>query len=77
MLAHGLVSSGLFAGANILYEKRHSRRLIVNKGYLRKTPGFTLFWFVLLIINFAGPFSLNLVGEIVLILGALSRRAIF
>jgi NADH-quinone oxidoreductase subunit M len=72
ILAHGLVSSGIFAGANIIYEQRHSRRLILNKGTLANSPAFTLFWFRLLIINFRGPLTLNLFSEIKLILGALS-----
>jgi NADH:ubiquinone oxidoreductase subunit 4 (subunit M) len=38
MLAHGLVSSGLFAGVNIIYDQTHSRSLVVNKGILRNAP---------------------------------------
>ena len=72
ILAHRLVSSGLFAGANIIYERTHSRRLLINKGCLRLNPSFTGFWFLLLIINFGGPFTLNLYREVNLILGALS-----
>lgn len=74
MLAHGVVSSGMFAGANIIYECRHSRRLLINKGLLRFRPAFTFLWFILLIINFAGPFTLNLAAEIFLITGALGVR---
>lgn len=72
MLAHGLVSSGLFAGVNIIYDQTHSRSLVANKGILRNAPAFTIIWFLLLIINFAGPFSLNLAGEILLIVGAVA-----
>lgn len=72
ILAHGLVSSGIFAGANILYEQRHSRRILINKGGLRFNPAFSLFWFLLLIINFRGPFTLNLLRETNLIMGVLS-----
>ncbi len=67
MLAHGLTSSGIFRGANIIYERSHSRRIILNKGVLRALPAFTLFWFLLIIINFAGPFTLNLFREILII----------
>ncbi len=72
MLAHGLVSSGLFAGANILYERAHSRRMLLNKGGVRKLPRLSIFWFLLTIINFGGPFTLNLFSEIVLILGSIT-----
>ena len=76
ILAHGLVSSGMFAGANIIYEQRHSRRIIINKGLLNISPALSLFWFILIIINFGGPFTLNLYGEINLILGAISTSSI-
>lgn len=64
MLAHGLVSSGLFAGANIIYEQRHSRSILVNKGLLFATPAVSFFWFILCMSNFGGPFTLNLFREI-------------
>jgi len=35
MVAHGVCSSGIFAQANVIYERRHSRSLMLNKGYLR------------------------------------------
>lgn len=41
ILAHGLVSSNIFAGANIIYERSHSRRIIVNKGNLTTAPVFS------------------------------------
>jgi len=43
MIAHGLTSSGIFSGANIIYERRHSRRLNINKGVLRFLPSFTIY----------------------------------
>ena len=67
MVAHGLTSSGMFRGANIIYERSHSRRLISNKGVLSYIPGITTYWFVLIILNFAGPFTLNLFSEILII----------
>lgn len=72
ILAHGLVSSGIFAGANIIYEQSHSRRMIINKGLLNTNPTLSFFWFILIIINFGGPFTINLYGEINLILRAIS-----
>ena len=72
IVAHGLASSGIFRGANMMYERSHSRRLIRNKGVLRVLPFFRVIWFLLIIINFAGPFTLNLYREI-LIIGGLVR----
>ena len=67
IIAHGLTSSGMFRAANIIYERSHSRSLIVNKGLLRGVRVFTLFWFRLCTLNFAGPFTLNLFSEIIII----------
>jgi NADH:ubiquinone oxidoreductase subunit 4 (subunit M) len=67
ILAHGLTSSGMFRGANIMYERSHSRRITLNKGVLSALPVFSLLWFLLIIINFAGPFTLNLFREIMMI----------
>lgn len=67
ILAHGLTSSGIFRAANIMYERSHSRSLIVNKGLLRGLRSFTVFWFIFCTLNFAGPFTLNLFREIIII----------
>nr|QWX94977.1 NADH-ubiquinone oxidoreductase chain 4 [Paralycambes pronotalis] len=67
MLGHGLCSSALFALANIIYERSHSRSLIINKGFITFMPGMTMFWFLFCSNNMASPPSLNLLGEILLI----------
>jgi NADH-ubiquinone oxidoreductase chain 4 len=77
MIAHGACSSGIFAQANIMYERRHSRRLMLNKGYLNLIPLMRLIWFILIVGNFGGPFTLNLVGEILLILSVINVSFIF
>jgi NADH-ubiquinone oxidoreductase chain 4 len=67
ILCHGITSPGMFSCANIMYERRHSRRSIINKGKIRTIPALSLFWFLLIMINFGGPFSINLIREILLI----------
>lgn len=67
IVAHGLTSSGIFSGANIIYERSHSRSLRSNKGMLRYSPNLTMYWFILIVLNFAGPFTLNLFREILII----------
>lgn len=74
ILAHGICSSGIFAAANIIYERRHSRRYYFNSGLLNIAPFFSLLWFILIISNFGGPFTFNLLGEILLIIGLASIR---
>lgn len=43
MVAHGLVSSGLFAVANITYENTSTRRIYLTKGILSILPRMSLF----------------------------------
>lgn len=69
ILAHGICSSGLFAGANLLYERAHSRSYLLVGRRLAKLSSYSVIWFLLLVCNFGGPFSLNLLGEIILIVG--------
>lgn len=68
ILRHGLVSSGIFSGANIIYERSHSRRFLLNIGYKNFIPFFSIIWFIYIVANFRGPFSYNILGEILLIL---------
>nr|YP_002735104.1 NADH dehydrogenase subunit 4 [Yemmalysus parallelus]ABZ02146.1 NADH dehydrogenase subunit 4 [Yemmalysus parallelus] len=67
MLGHGLCSSGLFALANLMYERSHSRSIFINKGFLTFMPTMTMMWFLMSINNMSSPPSLNLLGEIMLI----------
>ena len=38
ILAHGVCSSGIFSCANIIYERYHSRRIMLNKAKLNLFP---------------------------------------
>ena len=69
IIRHGLCSSGIFSSANIFYERSHSRMIIMNKNNLNYFPRIALFWFILCIANFGGPFTYNLLREILLIIG--------
>merc|ERR1712141_991300 len=69
-------SSGIFSCANIIYERSHSRRIILNKAKLNLFPMMSIFWFILCIANFGGPFTHNLLGEILLIINLNSIRTI-
>ena len=76
ILAHGVCSSGIFSCANIIYERSHSRRIMLNKAKLNLFPIISRFWFLLCIANFGGPFTYNLLGEILLIINLNSIRSI-
>nr|YP_009544455.1 NADH dehydrogenase subunit 4 [Lupocycloporus gracilimanus]AYW03840.1 NADH dehydrogenase subunit 4 [Lupocycloporus gracilimanus] len=72
MVGHGLCSSGLFCLANMVYERTSSRSFLVNKGLLSFMPSMGLWWFLLSVSNMASPPSLNLMGEVMLILTMLT-----
>nr|BDL61487.1 NADH dehydrogenase subunit 4 [Arcotheres sp. GK-2022] len=72
MIGHGLCSSGLFCLANMVYERLGSRSLMVGKGLLSFMPSMGLWWFLLSVSNMAAPPSLNLAGEISLIMSLIS-----
>jgi len=72
IIAHGVCSSGIFMVANIMYERSHSRNLVQNKGILNLFPAIRALWFILCVANFGGPFTYNLLGEILLIVNLAS-----
>lgn len=74
IVGHGLCSSGLFCLRNIVYERLGRRRLIIRKGLLSFIPRIGLWWFLLRIRNIARPPSLNLLGEINLIISLIRWR---
>lgn len=76
MVGHGLCSSGLFCLANIMYERVGRRRLLISKGLLNLLPRIGLWWFLLRVGNIAAPPTLNLLGEISLIVRLVRWRGI-
>jgi NADH-ubiquinone oxidoreductase chain 4 len=64
IIGHGFCSSGLFCIANLLYERTHTRNLIISKGFYLLTPVLTTWCFLLASANIAAPPTLNLLGEI-------------
>lgn len=74
IIAHGVVSSGIFSLANITYEINHTRNIVLTKNLLIIVPNLTLLWFLLIMTNMAAPPSINLLREIILITGTLSKN---
>nr|ALO64702.1 NADH dehydrogenase subunit 4 [Andrena angustior] len=68
MISHGLCSSGLFYLVNIFYSETNSRLMLVNKGMLICMPSMSMMWFFFCSSNMASPVSLNLVGEVLLMM---------
>nr|YP_010613699.1 NADH dehydrogenase subunit 4 [Ancema ctesia]WAR69343.1 NADH dehydrogenase subunit 4 [Ancema ctesia] len=72
MIGHGLCSSGMFCLSNMNYERINSRSLFLNKGMMNFMPSMSLWWFLLASSNMAAPPSMNLMGEMSLIISLLS-----
>ncbi|NP_150609.1 NADH dehydrogenase subunit 4 (mitochondrion) [Limulus polyphemus] len=64
MVAHGLCSSALFCLANVVYERFFSRSLVLLSGMMSVFPSLALWWFLFCVFNMAAPPSMNLFGEI-------------
>nr|YP_010384294.1 NADH dehydrogenase subunit 4 [Odontodactylus havanensis]UGW52148.1 NADH dehydrogenase subunit 4 [Odontodactylus havanensis] len=72
MVGHGLCSSGLFFMINMVYERLSSRSLLINKGLLNIMPTMAMWWFLLCAGNMAAPPTLNLLGEVQLIISIMN-----
>lgn len=72
IIAHGLISSALFALANITYETSFTRNLNLIKGLINIFPAFTIWWFLLNASNLGAPPTINIFAEILLISRTLS-----
>ncbi len=72
IIAHGLASSAIFAIANVLYESSNSRSILLTKGYLSTSPELSLLWFLITVASIAGPPTINLLREILLIASSYS-----
>ena len=68
IISHGLCSSGLFYLVGVFYRETNRRLILVNKGLLICIPSMSILWFFLCSSNMASPVSLNLVGEILLMM---------
>ena len=64
IISHGLCSAGLFAWAHTSYLYSHSRSLILNKGGSTYSSEVGIWWFLLIVGNFGGPFILSLAREL-------------
>lgn len=72
IVGHGLCSSGLFFMINIVYERLSSRSLLISKGLLNIIPTIAIWWFLLCAGNIAAPPTLNLLGEVQLIISIIN-----
>lgn len=74
IVRHGLSSSGLFCMVNIFYERFRSRSLYINKGVIILFPSLRFLFFILCAANISAPPSVNLLGEIFLLIRVVGFR---
>nr|YP_009911535.1 NADH dehydrogenase subunit 4 [Hadrosciurus igniventris]QLD22160.1 NADH dehydrogenase subunit 4 [Hadrosciurus igniventris] len=72
MVAHGLTSSMLFCLANTNYERIHSRTMILARGLQSVLPLMATWWVLASLTNLALPPSINLIGELLIIVSSFS-----
>lgn len=71
MIAHGLVSSGLFMTSAVLYIRHHSRAIRYYRGLITTMPIFSTITLLLILANIGFPLTLNFIVEMLSILAAL------
>nr|NP_149953.1 NADH dehydrogenase subunit 4 [Episoriculus fumidus]AAK71090.1 NADH dehydrogenase subunit 4 [Episoriculus fumidus] len=72
MIAHGLTSSMLFCLANTNYERIHSRTMILARGLQTILPLMATWWLLASLTNLALPPTINLIGELFIMLSTFS-----
>nr|DBA43567.1 TPA_asm: ND4 [Bombus haemorrhoidalis] len=72
MISHGFTSSGLFYLVHMIYDQTNSRLIFINKGMMNLMPSMSLMWFLMCVYNSGAPISLNMVGEIFLMMGLIN-----
>jgi len=74
MLAHGIVSSGLFFLIGVLYDKYGSKIIYYYGGLIQTMPLFSLFLLVFSLANIGLPGTCNFIGELVIFIGLIDRN---
>nr|WAL35504.1 NADH dehydrogenase subunit 4 [Sylvilagus sp. 1 AS-2022] len=72
MIAHGLTSSLLFCLANSNYERIHSRTMLLARGLQTVLPLMAAWWLIGSLTNLALPPTINLVGELLIMMASFS-----
>lgn len=72
IVAHGVRSSVIFFGGNVLYIRRFSRRILLRKGLLSCMPLISFFWLFRIIRSMAAPPTINIISEIICVTRILS-----
>jgi NADH-quinone oxidoreductase subunit M len=74
MVGHAFVSSLLFFGVGVLYDRYHTRLLTYYSGLVQVMPLFALFFFLATLANMSFPGTSNFVGELLIFLGLFHKN---
>lgn len=74
MIAHGIVSSGLFFLVGVLYDKYHTRLLFYYGGLVQTMPLFSSQLLLLCLANTGLPGTCNFIGELVVFVGLIDKN---
>lgn len=69
IVSHAFCSSGLFFASNLNYEQECSRQMLILRGQGGKFYYFRIIWRLLLLVNFAVPPFLRVLGELNILIG--------
>ncbi len=69
MVAHGIVSSGLFFCVGVLYDRYHTRQIRYYSGLVQVMPLFTVCFFLFTLANMSFPGTSNFIGELLILIG--------
>lgn len=64
MIAHGIVSPGLFLLVGLLYDRTHTKYILYYNGLGTYMPIFSIFFFIYTLANIAFPLSPNFIAEV-------------
>lgn len=74
MVAHGIVSAGMFFMVGVLYDKYHTRLLDYYGGLIQVMPIFSVYLLLLCLANLGLPGTCNFIGELLCFLGILDAN---
>lgn len=74
MISHGLVSSALFFGIGMLYDRFHTRDINLYGGLIKIMPGFSIMFIIFSFASIGLPFTSGFVGEILVLIDSFSVR---
>jgi NADH:ubiquinone oxidoreductase subunit 4 (subunit M) len=74
MIAHGVVSSGLFFLVGVLYDKYNTRLLFYYGGLVQTMPLFSTQLLILCLANTGLPGTCNFIGELIVFIGLIDKN---